>query len=371
MKGIYYYEGIDFSDKNNSGIINKVKNQIKCLKEIGDLTVIGGKGSYGVFDEIKFVLPIAESKREKQRNKILESVTEDTNYIYIRKPSLTKKFYITLKKIKERYPRIIIIMEIPTYPFHSEYRGISKIMAIKSINCERKLYKVVDYIATYSDDKKIWGIKTINLSNCVDYSVIKPRSDKYKPIDKTIRLTCVANFTYWHGIDRLIKGIKEYCGNYNIVLNLVGGGEEIKNLKELSRNDSRIIFHGPKTGKELDELFDKTDIAVDALGRHRSGVYYNSSLKGKEYSARGIPIISAVRTELDSFKDYDYYYKYPSNEESININHLIKYYEKIYSNSQSQKISSIIRNRTKEVFDYKNGYEQIINDTIIRHNEGK
>ncbi len=360
MKGVYYYEGIDFSDKNNSGIINKVKNQIKCLKEIGDLTIIEGKGSYGIFDEIRFILPIIESEREKQRKKIAESVTEDTNYIYIRKPSLTKKFYAILNKIKKNFPKIIIIMEIPTYPFHSEYRGISKIMAIKSTNCEKKLHEVIDYIATYSNDSEIWGIKTINLSNCVDYSSIKPRSDKYKIIDRTIRLTCVANFTYWHGLDRLIKGIKEYKGDYKVVLNLVGGGKEIDNLKELSKRDSRIVFHGSKSGKELDDIFDNTDIAVDALGRHRSGVYYNSSLKGKEYSARGVPSISAVKTELDDFEKYKYYLKLPETDEPINISEIVKFYTRVYKNQDTQRVTKEIRERTKDKFDYKYGYKNII-----------
>lgn len=43
------------------------------------------------------------------------------------------------------------------------------------------------------------------------------------------------------------------------------------------------------------------------MGRHRSGVSFNSSLKGKEYCAKGLIIVSGVKTELDL--DGEFLYK--------------------------------------------------------------
>ncbi len=365
MNGIYYCEGIDSDDRSNLGIEEKVRQQIRCLNSFSKVTVICKPLDKSALDRIKFLLPYIKSTREKQREAILGAANDKTTYIYIRKPSLTVHFYKLLRKIKRLYPSIYIIMEIPTYPFHSEYKGISKIMAIKSSCCERKLHHVIDRIATYSDDDAIWKIPTIKLSNCVDYSKIPPRNKNYKPLPHTIRLTCVANFTYWHGIDRLIEGIKKYKGTYKIILNLVGGGKEIKNLKELANNMPNVIFHGPKSGNDLTEIFNQTDIAVDALGRHRSGVFYNSSLKGKEYSARGIPIISAVETELDRLNNYPYYLRFPADESPISIIKISKFYEKIYRSNNPVNITKTIRQLTKDCFDYKNSFQPIIEKSML------
>ena len=356
MKGVFFCEGIDFTEKNNYGIENKVYQQIKCLKSFSRVSVVISSFKKNPIERIKFLLPFIESDREKQRKDILKYITRETNYIYIRKPALCVSFYKLLLKIKKTHPNIFIIMEIPTYPFHSEYTGLSKTMTMKSAMCEKKLRRVVDTIATYSDDDVIWGIKTVKLSNCVDYSSITPRSEKYHTISKTIRLTCVANFTYWHGADRLINGIKKYNGDYKIIFNLVGGGREIENLKRLASGMQNIVFYGPKTGEELSQIFEETDIAIDALGRHRSGVYYNSSLKGKEYVARGIPVISAVKTELDKLDDFPYYYRFPANDESIDIDTVIKFYSKIYNSCNPLKITNMIRSSTKKFFDYKYGF---------------
>ena len=369
MNGIYFFEGIDFKDNSNLGIENKIKQQIKCLKSFGTLIVIKTTFKKSLLEKIKFIVPLVKSDREKQRESLLKNVSDKTDYIYIRKPSLTINFHKILRKIKNQYPNIFIIMEIPTYPFHSEYTGLSKIMALKSIRCEKKLRRTVDRIATYSDDNKIWDIETIRLSNCVDYSKIPPRSKNYHTVSKTIRLTCVANFTYWHGLDRLINGIKNYRGDYKIILNLVGGGREINNLKQLANGAPNIVFQGPKSGKALSEIFDNTDIAVDALGRHRSRVYYNSSLKGKEYAARGTPIISAVKTELDYLDNFPYYLKLPANDTPIDIENIIKFHEHIYSSKNENEITKSIREKTQKLFDYQTGYKNIIYNALLENAE--
>ena len=175
---------------------------------------------------------------------------------------------------------------------------------------------------------------------------------------------------YWHGLDRLIRGIHEYKGNRQIVLNVVGNGNEIDRLRILSQNDKNIIFHGSKTGDDLSKIFNDTDIAVDALGRHRSGVYYNSSLKGKEYSARGIPSISSVMTELDFFDNYDFYLKLPSDDSSINVNTIIEFFDRINSNYTCEEITNNIRNITYNYFDYEYGFKNKIESLLSNVFEG-
>ena len=367
MNGIFFSEGLELNKADKLGIERKVVLQIECLKKIGNVTSVNLEiNKNDKLDRLKFILPFVKSNREKKREKLIEVVNDTTDYIYIRKPSLTIAFYKLLKKIKRKYPQIYIMLEIPTYPFHSEYKGISKLMILKSVHCEKKLKNVIDKIITYSDDEVIWGIPTLKTCNCVSYRDITPRSLDYKIKDKCIRMTCVANFMYWHGADRLINAIISYKGDYKIYFNLVGEGKEIDKLKKLARRSKNIIFHGSKMGEELTKVFNETDIAIDALGRHRSGVYYNSSLKGKEYLARGIPVISAVKTELDSINDFKYYLRIPANESPIDINEIIKFFNNIYKNNEGV-ITTEIRNFTERKFDYKYGFEEKIR-TILADN---
>lgn len=369
MKGIFFSEGLEMnSDITSLGIEKKVAAQVSSLAHIGDINHINIElKTDDISDKIRFVLPMIGSTRERNREILLDSVDESIDYIYIRKPSLTIKFYELLKKIKHINKHIVILMEIPTYPFHLEYQGISKLMILKSIACEKKLKEVIDYIITYSDDESIWGIPCLRTSNCVDYASLPARTENFHILKNTLRMTCVANYTYWHGIDRLIKGINNYNGPYKIVFNVVGVGKELDNLKKLANGNSGIIFHGSKSGKELASIFDNTDIAVDALGRHRSGVYYNSSLKGKEYVARGIPVISAVKTELDYMKDFEYYLKLPSDDTDIDINTVIDFYNKIYSSNNGINVTKEIRSITEKKFDYKYGFENPIKELVIQN----
>lgn len=364
MKGIYYSEGLDFSGTENVGIEHKVLNEIKYLKSFSELVVINTVFQKTIKEKIVFLLPGLKSCREKNREVLFEKMNNKINYIYIRKPSLTVNFYKILKNIKANYPDVCIYLEIPTYPFYNEYVGIARLMIIKSKRCESKLKKVVDRIITYSDDKMIWGIPTINMSNCVVYDDIPMRGDGYTILPNTIRLTCVARFMYWHGLDRLICGMKKYNGSYKIILNVVGGGPEIEKLKLLASGMNNVIFHGSKSGSELDRIFNKTDIAIDALGRHRSGVYYNSSLKGKEYLARGLPIVSAVKTELDYIDDYKYYLRVPADDSCIDVEKIVEFYDTIYSKEDASMITKKIRNSTKKLFDYEYGFKEIMKREI-------
>ena len=70
----------------------------------------------------------------------------------------------------------------------------------------------------------------------------------------TLNILCVADVTFWHGIDRLIQGIARYKGEWNIFLHIAGGGDELPSLKQLASSlkiNDHIIFHGFVHGEEL------------------------------------------------------------------------------------------------------------------------
>lgn len=291
--------------------------------------------------------------------------------IYIRKMKLDGQFIKFLKKIKSNNDKVRIIMELPTYPYDNEQPLSLKEtpILIKDRYNRRKLFNYVDNIITYSKDKSIFNIPTIQASNVIDFNNINPIT----PVNTNdkINLIAVASFSEWHGYDRILKGLKKYKYKYKnktekreILIHFVGTGKEINRYKEyvLENNlGEDVIFHGVQTGTQLEQIYNKSDIGLDAMGRHRSGVFYNSTLKGKEYGAKGLPIVSGVETELDKDLDYKYYMRVPSDDSPVDIERVISFFNTVYNDSLNRiEIVKQIRKYTQDHFDINKAWRHII-----------
>ena len=74
----------------------------------------------------------------------------------------------------------------------------------------KNLVKYIDRIVTYSNDDYVFNIKTIKTKNGIifeDYETVKESPEKNK---NAINLIAVAGFSFWHGYDRLLRGIGDY-----------------------------------------------------------------------------------------------------------------------------------------------------------------
>jgi len=158
---------------------------------------------------------------------------------------------------------------------------------------------------------------------------VKSCSMRQSPIfdGENIDLLCVANVSKWHGLDRLLKGMATYSGNTRIILHIAGEGAELPLLKQLVEKfnlQNRVIFHGFKTGEDLDALFDSCHIAVGSIGIHRIGLNEASILKAREYCARGIPYIIAC-ADPDFQDDFPYIHRVPPDESPADIEKIIEF----------------------------------------------
>lgn len=116
-----------------------------------------------------------------------------------------------------------------------------------------------------------------------------------------------------------------------IQFQLVGDGPVLKEYEQLVKKyqlEDKVTFHGRIAFSDLNRFYQTADIGIDSLARHRSGVFYNSSLKGKEYLAKGLPIISGVKTELDS-ENLSFYYKIPNDDTPLDIEKVIEWYDSL------------------------------------------
>jgi hypothetical protein len=71
-------------------------------------------------------------------------------------------------------------------------------------------------------------------------------------------------------------------------------------------------------------VFNRADLGIGSLARHRSNVTYIKTLKNREYAARGIPFIYS-ETDTD-FENMPYILKVPADESPIDIKKIIKKY---------------------------------------------
>ena len=225
----------------------------------------------------------------------------------------------------------------------------------------------MDAMVTFSDAKEIFGQRTINISNGVDFDSIPlhhPSSIIHHPSE--LHLIGVAEVHPWHAFDRVMSGIGEYFSHQpsaishqkDVYFHIVGGvhPNHMKNcfepiLEKYPDIKDKIIFHGTLFGQQLDDIFNQCQFAIGSLGRHRSGITVIKTLKNREYATRGIPFIYS---EQDS--DFDtqlYVMKAPADESPINIQQIIQFIDTHEFNPEDIR-------KTIEHLSWKKQMEQVV-----------
>lgn len=241
------------------------------------------------------------------------------------------RFFKRLKKAGIR-----AVTEIPTYPYDQEFAHFDwkTRMGLKVDQLFReKLYQQMDALVTFSDAKKIFGQRTICISNGVDFDSIplhQPSANSYQPSE--LNLIGVAEVHPWHAFDRVMFGMGEYYKNgcqRNVYFHVVGGvhpnrmNSDFLPIINKYGLQNKIIFHGQLFGEALTDVFNQCQFAIGSLGRHRSGITVIKTLKNREYATRGIPFIYS---EQDSDFDHQpYVLKAPADESPVDIQQILDF----------------------------------------------
>jgi tetratricopeptide (TPR) repeat protein len=162
---------------------------------------------------------------------------------------------------------------------------------------------------------------------------------KKRHTSRGLTIICVADFTRWHGYDRLLAGLKRYKGKERVRLYMVGSGPQTEVYKEYVRKhnlEKWVTFFGRCDNEKLDRLFDSADIAVSSLGLFRMGWTDASPLKSREYCARAIPFCYAGN-DPDFSSSPDFAYRISSDETPVNINALILFWRRCQRKKDLQR----------------------------------
>lgn len=252
----------------------------------------------------------------------------EIDVLYYRNAHPANKLFNLAKK-----KDLIKIIEFPTYPYIEEYKKIFSTLEYNLFwkTGAKKIEDFADIIVGIVGDNLLnVDKKFILISNGIRLENIKPKNQLEKSF---INLVSIANVAFWHGYDRVIKGMYEYYkknSKKEVYYHCVGEGPELENLKNLVKElklEKYVIFHGTKTGEELDEIVDTCDIAIGSLGMHRTGLEYGSTLKLREYCARGIPFVYGYNDP--DFNNFEYSLKIENDETPVNIEKVIEFYDSI------------------------------------------
>ena len=272
-------------------------------------------------------------KRTEYSSIIEYARKERIDFVYMRSDHNANPFTIHMvRKLKET--GIKVVMEIPTYPYDQEYESLSRRKFLFIDQCFRKiLARQLSGIVTFSDYPIIFGKPALQISNGVDFSQI-PLKRKINDTNHELHLIGVAEIHYWHGFDRLVRGLANYYQthpSYKVYFHIIGeffGEREKKEILPVIKQhglEEYIILHGARHGKELDDLFEQADMAIGSLARHRSGIIHIKTLKNREYAARGL---SFIYSEIDSdFENKPYILKAKADESPIAIYQIIEFYK--------------------------------------------
>ncbi|WP_228115775.1 hypothetical protein [Sphingobacterium faecium] len=343
-----------FSEHN--GISKKIWGQINGLKQNGAQVTLchytveaSGHRVWKVNEDVLVDLGKGTSAKIRKRidyRAIKEYVMKNNfSLVYIRSDHNANPFTIRLVK-SIRQSGATVMMEVPTYPYDQEYNTAKmKLELCVDRLFRRQLAKQLDAVVTFSNFDQIFGQKTLQISNGIDFGAIPIRH----PITKggeEIHLLAVAEIHYWHGFDRLIQGLALYQQQqpacqviFHLVGELTGERERQDILVPIQKHglQQQVILHGALWGTALDTLFDQADFAIGSLGRHRTGIDVIRTLKNREYAARGIPFIYS---ESDpDFDQRDYIIKSKADESPIDIQQILDFINQLKTSPDTIRAS--------------------------------
>lgn len=364
----------DLSIQN--GVNKKIINQIDTMNHVG-LKVFPyqmKKGEGKALYKLLYRLPFSNISPKWEYSYIFEEV----EFIYLRRPLFLSIWTISLlRKIRRKNPKVKILYEIPTYPYDKEITKNKKNIPIyiKDVFNRRLLKKYIDRICILTNEKQIFGIPTIKIWNGYDFDKVKQRVPS---IDEgVVNIAIVAQFDSWHGYERLISGLRSYYANggkRNIKLHFAGDGPEKRHYEELSKEngiEEHVIFYGMLPYNRLMELYNNCDIGASSFGMYKINIDYGCTLKTREYLAKGLPIISGCRLDINDIEGLnEFVLNFPNNSSEVDFNKIVKFYDFLYRGKDKEDITRMI-NKIRQLAELNLNMEKALVNVINYIGDGR
>lgn len=371
MKRMLFYTYWNFEGEESNGICKKIRSQKKVFEENGyqvDFTYLIGEDFY-INDGTRDILLQKKSKiwtKPCAENK-LRKYAQNRKYdcAYMRYQCSDYQFINLLRELKKQGTKIII--EMPTFPYDKEYsNGLSNKIYLGIDKLHRGSLKKYTYrIVTFHHFEEIYGIPAIKTVNGIEVNAVK-KKEKFSD-SQDIHLICVAMYSLWHALERVLNGLCTYYAENpktKVYLHVVGDGPAIESYHRIVDNGNigkYVIFHGLACGKELDEIYEQSDIAIETLGGHRINLAVGSTMKSREYLSRGLPYVSEMKTDILP-EDWKYLIRIPYDESDVDIKTIVDFYRQNMNTAEAKaRIADEIRNYAVDKIDMKATLQDVLN----------
>jgi hypothetical protein len=353
---------------NESSVQKKVKNQIQALNEIE----VFCKGLFFSTEDIpksdndqyqfikveKIQSGWFKSYRQKQayHKAILDyfkKTTHKADFVYIRYPGPSKHMVKLAQLLENKAFFEHITHEMAEIKLHAnEQRFKFNLSSILS-RIEFLYLPLIHewYFGKFMRRKAAFGICNSNeiakyenqragkayiqliLGDAVDAKQFKIRTfPKFNNELKMIFLKGASTFADFNGLDRVFEGIKNYKGNIHLKFYIYG-----KNLKaeEAMINalgiQNHVELHPFTEPNVLDQIINDVHIGISALAVHRKGIKGTTTIKTREYCARGLPFvyghIDPDFSNNDSAAQFSL--EFDANDSALDFEKIIQWYSLI------------------------------------------
>lgn len=336
---LLYIALCNINDDGQAGVKRKIENQIMSFQKEYNTYLITQKNLfYCIFHNNDLIgKRVLLSFEDIYKETYSFIVDNEINYVYIRYLRTNMWMNIFLRRLKKLGVKVVI--EFPTIPYDNEIAGTIDLE--EDILFRNKIKKYVKLSSNYNGLSTVYGIPSISLHNGINIDDIPIKKEKNT---EEIVLIAVSTMHYWHGYDRLIKGMANYYANKDVEhivkLVLIGSGQETEKYNQLIKqnNLSEYVFlKGAIYNKSLDDEFDNADIAIGVLGQYRKNADEASPIKTKEYCARGLPIVIG-HNDLAFCEKLPFIHHVANDDTDINIDDIVKFYIRYKDKCSSKEI---------------------------------
>lgn len=272
-----------------------------------------------------------------------------------------------------------IVIEFPNYPYLMDYihsvdgvkpffgRMTSKAKVLVTAAADRlaapRLKGLVDAVVLIGNPAdSYFGIKAVNISNGIDVDAMQEVPPKQN--EDEFVLVGVAGTLWWQAYDRVLEGMRAFKQKHpegpRIRFIMVGGdAKEMPDFLGLVHRlglDEDVECPGFKTGEELDAIYARADLGVSKLGCYRRGLQACSSLKAREYCAKGLPFLYTCEDSIEQ-ENVDFALQIPNDPTPVDMEEVVRFVRRCRENSG---LADGEREFAKEHFDWKNIMKQVL-----------
>ena len=191
------------------------------------------------------------------------------------------------------------------------------------------------------------NIPAISVPNGI--SVSETPFSKFKTFsgDKLDIIFPAGHNLFFHGIDRLVKSAENYKGSVKIKIHLLGDFIGSKIIKS-----PFIEYHGILAGDEYNNILSQMHLGVSTLALFRKETNNSSSLKTRDFTARGLPFIMAYQdTDFTSQPPKNkFFLSFPNNESLLDFEEIINFAKEV--SAKKEEISSYMREYAHTYLDW-------------------